>query len=422
MDFSITERDWWKDLQTKFAADVGAMKDFVQLRERRESVRVQILELLVRFQQGGITTEQMRATFDKKTRTEWNNFGLKGLSGAMFLNMLVKHLSGEPDLPAQLRQVLAAPPNEAAAKAQMKSFHDFLAQKIADGKTTRQRTPLARISFFVSAFWHMQDVQNWPIHYVSGRHLLQQRGLYVPVDDVVDDYLRFRDCYRSLMQTLNIDSWRLEKICIYEMEHKASPPPPKPPVTSTVGNGNDPPNADDEIAHAQVQWFLGTIGQRLGYKVWIASNDHKRQWNGKPLGELSVLSLPNLNMGNQVQKIVSLIDVVWLKGFNQVAAAFEVEHSTSVYSGLLRMSDLTISVPNLTFPLFIVAPAVRLDKVRNELSRPSFQWLQLHQQCGFFSSELLMQKADAIIEWATDVSKIEQLAEYVPDAKLGEDE
>ena len=50
----------------------------------------------------------------------------------------------------------------------------------------------------------------------------------------------------------------------------------------------------------------------------------------------------------------------------------EIEHTTSIYSGLLRMSDLVAMQPNLQIPLFIVAPDVRRNKVIEEVNRPTF--------------------------------------------------
>ena len=48
---------------------------------------------------------------------------------------------------------------------------------------------------------------------------------------------------------------------------------------------------------------------------------------------------------------IELIDVLWLQG-NAIVAAFEVESTTSIYSGLLRMSDLVAMQPNLNIPLW----------------------------------------------------------------------
>jgi hypothetical protein len=41
----------------------------------------------------------------------------------------------------------------------------------------------------------------------------------------------------------------------------------------------------------------------------------------------------------ETNEIIEEIDVLWLSG-QMIMAAFEVEHSTSIFSGLLRMSDL----------------------------------------------------------------------------------
>jgi hypothetical protein len=124
-------------------------------------------------------------------------------------------------------------------------------------------------------------------------------------------------------------------------------------------------------------------------------------------------------MDSESQRIIELIDVLWLRGTNRVVAAFEVERTTSIYSGLLRMSDLAALSPNLNFPLYIVAPKSRMDKVRRELSRPTFQYLELHKRCGFFSDNDLIEEADSIMRWASDPSAIERLAQKVSDVSVG---
>jgi hypothetical protein len=79
-----------------------------------------------------------------------------------------------------------------------------------------------------------------------------------------------------------------------------------------------------------------------------------------------------------------------------VVAAFEVEATTSVYSGLLRMSDLVALQPNTSIDLFIVAPDERGRKVRAEITRPTFESFDppLHARCRYLSASGL----DACIE------------------------
>lgn len=81
------------------------------------------------------------------------------------------------------------------------------------------------------------------------------------------------------------------------------------------------------------------------------------------------------------------------------------------------MSDLVALSPNINFPLYIVTPEIRLDKVRYELARPTFQFLELHKCCAFFSEEKLLQNAEHIMNWASNPSAIERLASKVGDVE-----
>ena len=71
---------------------------------------------------------------------------------------------------------------------------------------------------------------------------------------------------------------------------------------------------------------------------------------------------------------VRLIDVVWLdRQSAKVAAAFEVEHTTSIYSGIVRMLDLALGAPlRMESVLFLVAPDSRREEVARQLKRPAF--------------------------------------------------
>jgi type II restriction enzyme len=54
-----------------------------------------------------------------------------------------------------------------------------------------------------------------------------------------------------------------------------------------------------------------------------------------------------------------------------VAAAFEVEHSTSIYSGIVRMLDLALSGDlHATAGLFLVAPDAREQMCVRNCSGP----------------------------------------------------
>jgi len=417
---SDSQADRWRILLEEYQADSEWQAEYQEIETDRLIVRTKLLGLLDRYLTGQIDTEEFRATFDQKTRSEWNRFGLKGMSGAMFLNILVKYISDEPSLAIQLKLALPAPSNIEEGRNRMGTLLQFLEGVISSGEVTERQIQLRRVSFFLSAWWHLQNTELWPIFYVSGRRALEEEELYIEAQNPVEDYFNFRDSFLSLASTLGLKSWQLEHLLIWYAERDSiavEPANVTEAATSTLiaeEAANQPEEEQSATAHTHVQWLLARIGHKMGCHVWIAANDRNKCWSGERLGDLSLDALPSLGIDPDSHQLISLIDVLWIKG-KRVAAAFEVEHTTSVYSGLLRMSDLIALSPNLTFPLYIVTPEARLDKVRRELSRPTFQYLELHKRCGYFSEEKLAQQADAIMLWANDPSAIEKLATKVGD-------
>jgi hypothetical protein len=139
--------------------------------------------------------------------------------------------------------------------------------------------------------------------------------------------------------------------------------------------------------HTEIQWLLLRLGSDMGFNVWVARNDRGKDFQGKKFAELPKLkeSLP-LQFDEATNKTIELIDVLWLQG-NAIVAAFEIESTTSIYSGLLRMSDLIAMQPNLNIPLYLVAPDDRREKVMTEVNRPTFSKLspKLSEICRFIS-------------------------------------
>jgi hypothetical protein len=66
--------------------------------------------------------------------------------------------------------------------------------------------------------------------------------------------------------------------------------------------------------------------------LWVAANDRNIVFNGTKLGDLSVAALPS-GFPDDIRKRIGLIDVIWLND-NAYVAAFEVEATTSILSGL----------------------------------------------------------------------------------------
>lgn len=152
--------------------------------------------------------------------------------------------------------------------------------------------------------------------------------------------------------------------------------------------------AKEATQHEEIQWLLLKLGNDMGLDVWVARNDRGREVNGHRFADLPRLKkeLPR-QYDKDVNQTIELIDVLWLRG-NAILAAFEIESTTSIYSGLLRMSDLISMQPNLNIALYLVAPEERRDKVFTEVNRPTFSRLSppLNQMCRFIAFSQLRQR------------------------------
>jgi len=153
-----------------------------------------------------------------------------------------------------------------------------------------------------------------------------------------------------------------------------------------------------KTTHEEMQLLLLNLGSDMGLDVWVARNDRNKQFNN-----IQFSSIPNLRkdlprqFDEATNKTIELIDVLWLKK-DAILAAFEVEHTTSIYSGLLRMADLISMQPNLNINLYIVAPDDRSDKVVAEINRPVFARLNppLPKICRFLSYSVLKKEIEQI--------------------------
>lgn len=123
--------------------------------------------------------------------------------------------------------------------------------------------------------------------------------------------------------------------------------------------------------HTMIQHKLVTLGNALGYKTWVARNDRSKEWQGEKFSFLTIGSFPKVMERETDQQTVELIDVIWLGGQDEIVCAFEIEHSTSIYSGALRLFDLAKTLKNKV-NLFIVAPDRREEELLKILTRPTF--------------------------------------------------
>lgn len=132
--------------------------------------------------------------------------------------------------------------------------------------------------------------------------------------------------------------------------------------------------------HTQIQIALITIGIQLGFKTWIAQNDKGIIYNNRRIVELEgvIASLEDIKFLSNMEEAIRaalMIDCVWFKNGRLMPAVLEVEHSTSVTSGLSRMKNFQDTLPPIQTRYVIVAHEDERNKVFKEANKPQFKSL-----------------------------------------------
>lgn len=126
-------------------------------------------------------------------------------------------------------------------------------------------------------------------------------------------------------------------------------------VTVVVPDGNEAEANLDVAQHVseearesiKKQALLVEIGAKMGFDIWVPRSDYSRIERELPSdARESILKELPLNFDRVTFKTIENIDVLWLKK-RTLVRAFEVEHTTAIYSGLLRMADLLALQPNI---------------------------------------------------------------------------
>lgn len=135
--------------------------------------------------------------------------------------------------------------------------------------------------------------------------------------------------------------------------------------------------------HTEMQWRLIRLGNKSHFDVWVPIADQTKEFDGNKFRDFVIKEFQE---SIDVPTYIKNIDAVWKLG-HSIKSAFEVEHSTSIYSGILRLSDLRALTPNSIYPLFIVANRDRKNKVFEQLRRPTFanDYLSLDRIVKFLS-------------------------------------
>jgi type II restriction enzyme len=169
---------------------------------------------------------------------------------------------------------------------------------------------------------------------------------------------------------------------------------------------------EEENLQTEMQYHLLKIGKALGYDVIPASNDRSRCFAGSNFSFISLSSFPIFELDRETLNTVKLIDVLWFeKGTNNVIAAFEVEKSTSIYFGILRLTDLSFTIADGDEVLYLIVPDKREKEVVLQLSRPAIEKNSTVIKYILFSE--LRQHCDALCKFGDSHRIMEKIARAV---------
>jgi hypothetical protein len=138
-----------------------------------------------------------------------------------------------------------------------------------------------------------------------------------------------------------------------------------------------------ELSHSQLQTLVGAIGRLTGHRVYIPVAD-RQSLDWEIVQRFEIVSQPPSIGRHPSPSSLSQIDVVWIKPEkNLLSAVFEIEHSTPIYSGLLRFNDIQIDckLPRAG----IVAEAERKEAYLRQINRRTFIVSGLNDICLFYS-------------------------------------
>jgi hypothetical protein len=132
------------------------------------------------------------------------------------------------------------------------------------------------------------------------------------------------------------------------------------------------------LSHSQVQSLLTSIGNFKGHDVFV------------PASDVAKLQCPKEGLRStvpsnyrEVLPILSEIDVVWIsRDRDEIVGLFEVEHTTTIYSGLLRFNDVLLTNNKLS-RFCVVADETRRSIFSRQLFRPTFQRSGLSEITSF---------------------------------------
>jgi len=164
---------------------------------------------------------------------------------------------------------------------------------------------------------------------------------------------------------------------------------PRPPEAPTIPP-REPIKLESISSHEEAETALLQTGNLLGFNTYTA--DPSKECQGVKLGDLVGLKdIPPFTY-ERLLKTIREIDVIWFKE-EFPRYCFEVEHTTGVRDGLLRLYQIR----ELGTRFFIVAPQDVIVRFKTEILRDPFY--KIKERYNFKTYEELLSFHNAVVEY-----------------------
>lgn len=153
-----------------------------------------------------------------KTAPHW---GFRGIKGQMFFNMVLKTSDDLDECDQEVKAAIQVPNSDEIASSRIKTFRSFVKrlgdQWVESGNTRHGAPKIGSIPFFLSYFWQIQERDVWPVYYTNSVNTMTDMNLWVPSDDLAENYITFKKLHLQLAEHFSKVS--NQKFDLYEVEH-----------------------------------------------------------------------------------------------------------------------------------------------------------------------------------------------------------
>lgn len=209
--------DQWHVALQAYQEDCKAKKEMARLRIIRHQLREKALNYLTAFLEGRCTLQDFNKASQRQPYYGWYVLEARGMSGGMFLDRLIEDIPDKEQLAQQLRAAFPAPQDAHYGRWWMLDLIFFVEKMIEKGQISCLQLQSARLPFFLSAWWHLQNEEQWPrfTGYLR-QNILTDLSLSDSASDQIELYLTFREKFLALKKSFSISAWELEHFLAWQ--------------------------------------------------------------------------------------------------------------------------------------------------------------------------------------------------------------